>query len=99
MTAAIRIRRDGRVGEAVFANPPNNNATVDLPPRLAAEIAGNAPLALAATRKTLRDNLLNEVTGALAREHAQQSLMRETEDCAEGVRAVAKRRAGRLVGQ
>jgi enoyl-CoA hydratase/carnithine racemase len=67
--------------------------------RLAAEIAENAPLALLATRKTLRMGLHAEVTAALLREHAQQSVLRQTEDYAEGVRSVNERRPGRFVGR
>jgi enoyl-CoA hydratase/carnithine racemase len=39
------------------------------------------------------------VRAALAHEHAQQSILRETEDYAEGVRAVAERRAGNFTGR
>ncbi|MDB5447588.1 MAG: enoyl-CoA hydratase [Phenylobacterium sp.] len=67
--------------------------------RLAAEIAENAPLATVATRKTLRDGLLAEVTAVLAHEHAQQALLRQTEDYAEGVRSVNERRPGNFVGR
>lgn len=67
--------------------------------RLAAEIAENAPLALVATRKTLRLGLHAEVTAALLREHAEQSVLRQTEDYAEGVRSVNERRPGRFVGR
>jgi enoyl-CoA hydratase/carnithine racemase len=65
---------------------------------LAQEIAENAPLALVSTRKTLRAGLVEEVTAALAHEHAEQAILRRTEDYAEGVRAVAERRVGRFTG-
>ena len=67
--------------------------------RLAREIAENAPLALLATRQTLRAGLLKAVTAALITEHAEQAKLRETEDHAEGVRAVTERRAGRFLGR
>ncbi len=67
--------------------------------RLAAELAENAPLAMTATRKTLRAGLAEAVREAIAREHAQQSILRETEDYAEGVRAVAERRPGNFLGR
>jgi enoyl-CoA hydratase/carnithine racemase len=67
--------------------------------RLAGEIAENAPLALLAVRKTLRADLRAAATVALALEHAEQTLLQQTEDYAEGIRAVAERRAGRFVGR
>ena len=67
--------------------------------RLAREIAENAPLGVAATRKTLRRELVEAVRAATGHEHAQQSILRETADYAEGVRAVAERRAGNFVGR
>jgi len=67
--------------------------------RLAAEIAENAPLALVATRRSLRRDLLVQVTEALSREHAEQAILRETEDYAEGVTSVNERRPGRFVGR
>ena len=67
--------------------------------RLAAEIAENAPLATFATRKTLREGLLQQVTAVLVHEHAQQARLRQTEDYAEGVRSVNERRPGNFVGR
>ena len=66
---------------------------------LAAEIAENAPLALLATRKSMRRGLVEDVTAALAREHAEQSVLKATDDYAEGVRAVGERRAGNFTGR
>jgi len=67
--------------------------------RLAQEIAENAPLALTATRGTLRAGLAEAVRAATLREHYEQSGLRLTEDYAEGLRAVAERRAGNFVGR
>src|SRR5262249_33946658 len=67
--------------------------------RLAEEIAENAPLGVAATRQTLRRGLVEAVRAATPHEHAQQAILRETDDYAEGVRAVAERRPGRFVGR
>jgi len=67
--------------------------------RLAEEIAEAAPLGVAATRKTLRAGLVEAVKEAMRHEHAQQALLRDTEDFAEGVRSVAERRAGKFVGR
>lgn len=66
---------------------------------LAAEIAENAPLAVVATRKTLRAGLAQAVRAQTNHEHGQQAILRVTEDFAEGVRAVQERRPGRFVGR
>ena len=66
---------------------------------LAAEIAENAPLAVLATRKTLRQGLAEAVRAQTHHEHAQQTILRATEDFAEGVRAVQERRAGHFTGR
>ena len=65
---------------------------------LAAEIAENAPLALIATRRTVRRELLQQVTDALVREHAEQSILRQTADYAEGVSSVFERRPANFIG-
>ena len=66
---------------------------------LATEIAENGPLAVLATRKTLRAGLVEAIRAAMAHEHAQQAALRDTEDFVEGVRAVAERRAGAFNGR
>lgn len=66
---------------------------------LAAEIAENAPLAVVATRKTLRGDLAAAVRAQTNHEHAQQTILRATEDFAEGVRAVQERRPGNFKGR
>jgi enoyl-CoA hydratase/carnithine racemase len=66
---------------------------------LAGEIAENAPLAVVATRKTLREGLAEAVRKHTDHELEQQTILRVTEDFAEGVRAVNERRPGRFVGR
>lgn len=66
---------------------------------LAREIAENAPLAVAATRKTSRAGLFEAARAQMAHEHEQQTILRATEDFAEGVRAVNERRAGNFTGR
>jgi enoyl-CoA hydratase/carnithine racemase len=60
--------------------------------KLAAEIAENAPLGIAATRASLRAGLAERVKAATAHELAEQSRLRGTEDFKEGVKAMAERR-------
>lgn len=67
--------------------------------RLASEIAENAPLAVVATRKTIRGELAAAVRAQTDHEHAQQTILRATEDFAEGVRSVQERRPGNFKGR
>ncbi len=71
----------------------------DTAQKLAAEIAENAPLAVIATRATLRAGLAERVKAATAHELAQQTRLRETEDFKEGVNAMAARRVPNFAGR
>lgn len=62
--------------------------------RLAAEIAANAPLAVEATRATLRADLAEAVRARTDHERAEQDRLMRTADFREGIRAVAERRPG-----
>ncbi|MEM7405071.1 MAG: enoyl-CoA hydratase/isomerase family protein [Pseudomonadota bacterium] len=64
----------------------------------AADIAGSAPLAVRATRETLRGNLAEEVRKATDHELVQQVWLRDTNDWSEGVKAMAERRAPQFTG-
>jgi enoyl-CoA hydratase/carnithine racemase len=59
---------------------------------LALEIAQSAPLAVVATRETLRRGLVDQIEAATERELIEQDWLRRTEDFAEGVKAMAERR-------
>ena len=65
---------------------------------LAREIAENAPLAVQATRATLRAGLAAAVKAQTDHELIEQTALRKTADFAEGVRAVAERRPGKFIG-
>jgi enoyl-CoA hydratase/carnithine racemase len=67
--------------------------------RLAREIAENAPLAVQATRATLRAGLAAAVKAATDHELIEQTELRKTADFAEGVRAVSERRPGVFTGR
>jgi enoyl-CoA hydratase/carnithine racemase len=67
--------------------------------KLAAEIAENAPLGVAATRATLRAGLADRVRAATAHELAEQTRLRATTDFKEGVRAMAERRVPNFVAK
>ncbi len=60
---------------------------------IAAEIAGSAPLAIVATRETLRRGLVEAVARATEREYEEQDWLRNTADFKEGTKAMGERRA------
>jgi enoyl-CoA hydratase/carnithine racemase len=60
--------------------------------KLARELAGNAPLAVMATRATLRQGLADRVEAATRHELQEQLRLRQTEDFKEGIKAYAERR-------
>jgi enoyl-CoA hydratase/carnithine racemase len=66
---------------------------------LALEIAQGAPLAVMATRETLRRSLADQVEAATERELVEQEWLRRTVDFKEGVAAMAARRAPEFVGR
>ncbi|MEJ6010425.1 enoyl-CoA hydratase/isomerase family protein [Novosphingobium aquae] len=66
---------------------------------LAHEIAENAPLAVMATRSTIRKGLVEAVIAQTAHEASEQERLFLTDDYAEGLRAVSERRPGNFNGR
>jgi enoyl-CoA hydratase/carnithine racemase len=66
---------------------------------LALEIAQSAPLAVLATRETMRRGLVDAVEAATERELVEQDWLRRTEDFKEGVKAMADRRLPNFQGR
>lgn len=67
--------------------------------KLAAEIAESAPLAVMATRATVRAGLADRVKAATDHELMIQSELRKSDDFKEGVKAVAERRVANFKGR
>jgi 2-(1,2-epoxy-1,2-dihydrophenyl)acetyl-CoA isomerase len=67
--------------------------------QLALDVAGSAPLAVRAIRRTMRGGLAAAVQAATDREHAEQQVLRRTDDYREGVTASAERRTPRFDGR
>lgn len=63
---------------------------------LCREIATSSPRAVQSTRTTLRQNIVEEVRKAIARESAEQSWQMKAEDFREGVLAMSERREPRF---
>ncbi|HVY17480.1 MAG TPA: enoyl-CoA hydratase/isomerase family protein [Rhodopila sp.] len=59
---------------------------------IATEIAQSAPLAIVATRETLRRGLADAVAAATEREYEEQDWLRQTADFKEGTKAMGERR-------
>jgi enoyl-CoA hydratase/carnithine racemase len=66
---------------------------------LALEMAANAPLAVVATKETLRGKLAEAVRLQTEIEFHKQNALFDTEDHQEGVSAVAQRRPGNFIGR
>jgi enoyl-CoA hydratase/carnithine racemase len=85
--------RSGLVDKVVPAESLRDEATA-----LAREIAANAPLAVRATRATLRAGLAEAVARRTEHERAEQDRLMRTADFREGIRSVAERRVGDFTG-
>jgi enoyl-CoA hydratase/carnithine racemase len=66
---------------------------------LALEISQSAPLAVIATRETMRRGLVDAVDAATERELVEQDWLRRTEDFSEGIKAMADRRLPNFQGR
>lgn len=66
---------------------------------IATEIASNAPLAVQATRATLRDGLAERVRTALLHERQTQDRLSATADAEEGIASMLERRPGVFIGR
>src|SRR6266404_5485436 len=66
---------------------------------LALEIAQSAPLAVLATRETVRRGLIFNVKATTERELVEQDWLRRTEDFQEGIKAMADRRLPAFKGR
>jgi enoyl-CoA hydratase/carnithine racemase len=66
---------------------------------LASEIAVSAPIAVQATRATLRAGLVEQIRSAVAHESLQQNAHFKTADFREGVAAMAARREPKFKGE
>lgn len=67
--------------------------------RMAAIIAGNAPLSVVDVRATLMDGVADAAVAAMKHEFARQTVLKATSDYAEGVASVFERREAVFTGR
>lgn len=86
-----------RVGLAEKVVPEGTEAAAAV--EMARQIAEGAPLAVSATRATLREGLVEAARVAMAHELEQQDALAGTSDAIEGVRAMLEGREPRFEGR
>ncbi|MBU6318026.1 MAG: enoyl-CoA hydratase/isomerase family protein [Alphaproteobacteria bacterium] len=94
-----RIRPDEALNWGLIDALTEENGLLETAIALARDIAEGAPLAVKATRASLRPDLAAHIRKHTDHEHAEQVRLMKTADFAEGVRAVAERRPGRFTGR
>lgn len=93
----VQAAEAARIGLAEEVVPAGDELEAGL--RLAAEIAAGAPLAVDATRRTLRHGLADDARATMEHELAEQALLAGTADTVEGVNAMLEGRPPRFVGR
>ena len=94
-----RIKPDEALAYGLIEKIVPTEQLLDAAVKFANELAENAPLAVQATRATLRAELVEKVKAHTAKELIEQTALKKTEDFAEGIRAVGERRPGRFTGR
>ena len=94
-----RIKPDEVLAYGLIEKIVPTEQLLDAAVKFANELAENAPLAVQATRATLRAELVEKVKAHTAKELIEQTALKKTEDFAEGIRAVGERRPGRFTGR
>lgn len=92
----VDAREAGRIGLAERVVDEGDELRAAL--SLAREVALGAPMAVAATRATLRAEVLELAARAMEHELAEQSVLAGTADAVEGVAAMLEGRAPRFTG-
>lgn len=99
MLSAARTKPDEALRIGLVDRIAPDGSLDDAALEMAREIAENAPLALIAVRQTLVADLLAGLSPTLAREHHEQSILKQTADYAEGVASVFERREAHFLGR
>ena len=93
-----RVPGDEAVALGLADRLVEQDAVRETAQQMAAELAQIAPLALQATRASLRNDLIPAFRAATEREAFEQMMLRETDDFKEGVKAGFERRPPKFTG-
>mgnify|MGYP000213916359 CR=1 FL=1 len=99
MLSAERVKPDAALQWGLVDRLAADGALEATACAMAAEIAENAPLALMAVRATVTADVADGVVAAMRHEHAQQTLLKGTDDYREGVASVFERRPALFTGR
>lgn len=94
-----RVGGDEALAIGLAQNRSDPGAERDVALSVAGQIAAAAPLAVAATRRTLRAGLAEEAARVMAHELHEQRKLAGTADAVEGVTAVLEKRRPRFEGR
>ncbi|MCJ2182581.1 enoyl-CoA hydratase/isomerase family protein [Novosphingobium sp. 1949] len=98
MLSSERVKSDTALNWGLVDRVVEEGTVAEEGLAMAHEIAGNAPLALLAVRRSLMDGVADAAVAAMRREHAEQVALRATADYAEGVASVFERRPAHFIG-
>jgi enoyl-CoA hydratase/carnithine racemase len=99
MLSATRVKPDEALLWGLVDRISGPDDVLDQARAMATKIAENGPLALAAVHRTLRMGRVEGAEAAMRHEHAQQAVLKSTEDYAEGVASVFERREANFIGR
>ncbi|MBT0669148.1 enoyl-CoA hydratase/isomerase family protein [Novosphingobium profundi] len=98
MLSSERVKGDAALAWGLVDRLADEGTAAQEALAMAHELAGNAPLALLAVRRTLMDGVADAAVASMRREHAEQAALRATADYAEGVASVFERRPAHFIG-
>lgn len=99
MLSAERVKADQALAWGLADRVVEPESLLEAAHAMAAEISVNAPLALLSVRATWTGDLGDRAAAAMRHEHAEQTMLKTTQDYAEGVASVFERREAKFVGR
>jgi enoyl-CoA hydratase/carnithine racemase len=94
-----RVRADEAFNWGLVDDVCETDSLIETAFAFARDIAEGAPLAIRSIRASLRPEFADQVRRHTDHEHTEQVRLMNTNDFAEGVRAVSERRPGRFTGR
>ncbi len=99
MLSSARVKPEDALAWGLADRLSAEGDVLEVARAMAAEVADNAPLAIMAVRRTLTAGLADAAKSAMAYEHAEQTVLKQTADYAEGVASVFERRDAQFTGR